>query len=142
MQPPPMLSVPADLPPRRSFSVLFAGVILLAAVGLALLYFHRPEGQFFFPRCTFHAATGLLCPGCGGLRATHALLHAEFAEALRCNALLVIGLPTALVYGLQRRMGMHPQGLSSGWVWFLFGVVVAFGAVRNLPIHAANWLCP
>ncbi len=142
MREPPMLSVAEPDPAWRRPGALALGICVALAGVLSLLYFHRPEGQYFFPRCSFHAATGLLCPGCGGLRATHALLHGDLGVALRSNALLVAGLPVALGYWFRRRRGLHPAGLTSRVIWTLFAVVVAYSVLRNLPIPAARWLSP
>ena len=40
--------------------------------------------------------TGWQCAGCGMLRATHALAHGEWLEALRYNVLWVVALPVIL----------------------------------------------
>lgn len=119
-----------------------AGLIGLGSVALTLLYFHRPEGQFFFPRCTFYQTTGLLCPGCGGLRATHALLHGHLLEAARCNLLLVLALPLALVGCLGVRRRGKPINLNARVVWVMFGVAAIFTIARNLPGPTARWLSP
>ena len=37
---------------------------------------HRPG--FLFPVCPFKALTGWNCPGCGGLRMTHDVLHGDY----------------------------------------------------------------
>lgn len=41
-------------------------------------------------RCPFKMATGLPCPGCGGLRAFELMTHGHVWEALRLNPLSVI----------------------------------------------------
>ncbi len=48
--------------------------ILMALAGIVLFCFD-PERCGFYPICIFHQSTGLLCPGCGSLRAMHQLLH-------------------------------------------------------------------
>ena len=116
-------------------------MILLALsglVGLALLWNHKPQGQFFFPRCTFQAWTGLQCPGCGGLRATHELLHGNVGDAWRHNPLLVASLPLVAWSGLalmvERRSGRrwpHPLGMRHAWM-VVMALIVGFGILRNL----------
>jgi len=119
--------------------------ILLAIGGLVaigLLFFHRPEGQAFYPRCTFHQWTGLLCPGCGGLRASHELLHGRLFAAARCNLLLVLGIPGVLAvmaWGWRRGRSVAITGRT---VWILFGVVTVFTVIRNLPGLPARILAP
>jgi hypothetical protein len=107
-------------------------------VGLGLLWRYKPEGQFFFPRCTFHEWTGLQCPGCGGLRATHELLHGHLAEAWRLNALFVTSLPlvawTAVALLIERWTRLrppHPLRFRNLWVWMVI-LILGFGLLRNL----------
>lgn len=117
--------------------------LAVAAAAAAVLHLHRPQGQFFFPRCTFHAATGLWCPGCGGLRALHELLNGEFRAAARSNALLVVGVPVAAAvwWGVRRWAGTR-AGVSSRLVWIGFLAVAAFSVLRNLPGLPFEWLAP
>jgi hypothetical protein len=75
---------------------ILAGVGVVAA---AVLYSVPPGASHLYPRCLFHEATGLLCPGCGATRALAALLHGHLAEAMHWNALIVLLLPVALLYG-------------------------------------------
>ncbi|MGE2691879.1 DUF2752 domain-containing protein [Mycolicibacterium pulveris] len=114
----------------RLYTALGAGALAvggLAYVGLADP--HRPN--FFFPACPFKALTGLDCPGCGGLRMTHDLLHGDLAAAAADNIFLLVGLPLLLIWVLARRQLKRP-------VWNLPVVVViivttlAWGVVRNL----------
>lgn len=120
----------------------------LAVAGALLLLFHeKPAGQFFYPRCAFHATTGLLCPGCGGTRAAHALLHGRFTEALRSNAAAVLGVPVLLGAfawrtGSRRRHGLPADGLPAAWVGWIAAALTVFGIVRNLPGEPSRWLAP
>ena len=105
---------------------------------LVLLFFFAPDRYPFYPRCLFHSLTGWQCPGCGGLRATHCLLHGNLAGAFHFNPLLVTLLPVmllfAMVAGVKRLTGrdlVHPFRRPA-WLWVLFAVVVAFGIGRNL----------
>jgi hypothetical protein len=43
--------------------------------------------------CPTLALFGIDCPGCGGLRATHALANGDIASALDHNALFVVLVP-------------------------------------------------
>lgn len=56
---------------------------------------HDPEQHpRRFPSCLFRAVTGFECPGCGGTRMMHRLLHRRWRAALRANpVLLLLGLP-------------------------------------------------
>ena len=73
-----------------------AASVSAAAAAAVVLFVFDPATAWFFPPCLFRALTGHPCPGCGTLRAFHALLHGDVAGALRLNALTVIGLPLAV----------------------------------------------
>ena len=60
----------------------------LAIAGTLLLYLYDPADAALYPSCPLRALTGLLCPLCGGLRATHALLHGRVFEAVALNPYL------------------------------------------------------
>ncbi len=122
---------------------LAIAVVVAAAVFGLLLFLHRPEGQFFYPRCSFHETTGWLCPGCGGLRSVHALMHGRLAEAARCNALFVVGSPLLAAWWMLIRVltGSSPT-VGQRSVWALFAISMVFTVVRNLPLPASSWLVP
>ncbi len=73
-----------------------------AVAGLLVLYVYPPGAGSLYPRCLIHAVTGLSCPGCGTLRALHALLHGRLAEALGWNAWSMAVLAVLAVYGVLR----------------------------------------
>ncbi len=116
---------------------LVSAIASSALIALALLWRFQPQGQIFFPRCTFHQVTGLLCPGCGGLRATHALLHGDLRSAWRLNALFVALLPVGAyvvsAWAIQRMTGRRlPQPLEFRHLWVVVLVLIlGFGIVRN-----------
>lgn len=100
----------------------------LAYVGMADP--HRPD--FFFPACPFKALTGLDCPGCGGLRMVHDLLHGDLAAAVVDNVYLLLGLPLLLIWALMRWRTNRPV-----WnvtvVTVIIVTAVTWAVVRNLP---------
>lgn len=54
--------------------------------------------------CLFKTVTGYPCPGCGGTRAAHALLHGNLQEALYINpfsCLLILFYVVMLVWSLR-----------------------------------------
>ena len=127
------------MPGGQSNSQWLVWIVLgLAAVGgSAVLYWFDPTQFGFYPVCVFHRTTGLLCPGCGGLRALHQLLHGHVAAAFRLNALLVIALPLAGAAGLRVLIGRlrHRPGrieVRPLWIWIGAAAVVAFGIGRNV----------
>lgn len=105
----------------------------------ALLFFFNPAEHAFYPRCFLKVATGLDCPGCGGLRATHQLLHGNVREAFTLNPLFVIAMPAAAIFlgcaFVEKLTGKRfPRFLrATTATWLAAAVVIAFGVLRNLP---------
>jgi hypothetical protein len=126
---------------------VFAGVLLGAtALGVgAMVFFFNPSTHAFYPICVFHALTGLNCPGCGMTRALYALLHGNWLQALKDNALFVGSLVLAVIWSarLAVRKMRHQRvtlQIPSKILWLAFMVVILFGVLRNLPGFA--WLSP
>jgi hypothetical protein len=122
--------------------------LLAVATGFAVLSLFDPAKHSFYPFCAFHRLTGLNCPGCGGLRALHQLLHGHVAAAFRFNALVVLGVPPAARFGA-RRLWCLASGKAQptfavrpAWLWIGLAVIVAFGILRNLPFPAFAWMAP
>jgi hypothetical protein len=122
---------------NRLWYILLA---LLALTALAIVYAFAPGQYSFYPRCFFFGITGWQCPGCGSLRATHALLHGDIHAAFAYNPLLVSLMPATAFAGLWvgfckltnrgLRLPVRPLCL-----WLLLGMGVLFAVVRNLPIE-------
>jgi hypothetical protein len=118
--------------------------LLAGTVACVVLYVFDPATTSWFPACPFRALTGWSCPGCGTLRALHALLHLDIQSALRANAIttaVVLLLPPAAV---GRALGFAPdatveltapRALARALV-----VLFAFGVVRNVPVWPFTWL--
>jgi hypothetical protein len=117
---------------RRHLALAAAGC---AAVGVVAVV--DPSRTTLAPPCPLRALTGLDCPLCGATRATHALIHGDFATALDFNALYVLALPVVgllvLLWLVRARIPEALQRASSPWV--MLAVAVAFMAVRNLPFE-------
>lgn len=100
--------------------------------------------------CTFREATGLECPGCGGQRSLHFLLHGDFIQALRYNAFFVIALPfltyfyimATKVYILKQKQFLKSFVFSSWFGFTLLIVVILFFILRNIPISPFTYLAP
>jgi Protein of unknown function (DUF2752) len=115
---------------------------LLAFGGLAtliVLFAVNPARHQIYPECWLYATTGLQCPGCGGLRATHQLLHGQLAAAWALNPLAVLVAPLLGWFGVDSwlKLAGH-RGLSRSaprpfLIWLALAVVLLFGVVRNLP---------
>jgi hypothetical protein len=111
----------------------------VAAGGAAVLYFFAPEQHAFYPRCWLYVWTGWQCPGCGGLRAAHELLHGHWAAAWQQNALLLVLLPVLAAWAagevVWRLTGRESWRCFRRpvWVWAVVGALVVFGLLRNVP---------
>ena len=134
-------SPPAPLPgAKRGAKVLYWLLAACAAmIATLILYFFAPDQHAFYPRCLFHAVTGLQCPGCGGLRAAHCLLHGDLAGAWRFNPLLIIAIPLVGVwsigYLLHQRSGRSRTRFfqESTCGWGIAAMAILFAIARNWP---------
>ena len=107
----------------------------------AALFLFDPAEHAFYPQCFFHQATGLHCPGCGGLRAAHQLLHGHLLTALHLNGLAVLSLPLFVaLLGREfagRRRGVSSRPFVTGRIiWCFVGILLLFTVLRNLAAFA------
>jgi len=117
--------------------VLAVSALLGAVAGLVLFCFD-PSQYHFYPVCFFHKTTGLLCPGCGALRALHQLLHGHLATAFRFNPVLIVSLPILAWFGARygwQKARNEPAslGLRRLWLWLILAAVLVVSVLRNLP---------
>jgi hypothetical protein len=128
----------------------WAWLAAASAVGasVAVLYRFNPLQVHFYPRCPLYVMTGIYCPGCGALRAGHALLHGHVLTALDFNALFVVAIPF-LAYALAaqgveavtgRRLPVYR--LSGVQARAILWTLLAFTLLRNLPVHPLSVLAP
>lgn len=117
----------------------------LLGVGAAFAYVGAvdPNRPGHYPVCPLLRFTGIYCPGCGGLRCAHAVVHGDLAEALHDNAFAVAlfaGFAVFWVWSLVRAVRRRPVAgppLRAWHWWAIGGAVLAFTVVRNLPFGAA-----
>ena len=139
------MSQPLSPRARRRLLLLVA---LAVPAGLFLLYRVAPTEDSFYPRCLFHTATGLHCPGCGTTRCLHALLHGQLRQAFAYNALVLLALPFLLFWAA--RWGLaFPRGTPlrarplPRWAYVvLLGAVLGFWVLRNLNVPPFDGLAP
>ncbi|MFE7182318.1 DUF2752 domain-containing protein [Streptomyces erythrochromogenes] len=144
--PQPGPAVPA-VPARRASRArrLAAPALYLAAAGAAFAYVGAvdPNEPGHYPVCPLLRLTGVLCPGCGGLRSAHAFAHGDLAAAFGSNALAVVGyfvfagfmalwLVRAVRGGPAPRIVLRPASS-----WAVGAVVLVFAVVRNLSFGSA-----
>src|SRR3974377_1012356 len=127
--------------PRRSWqdAAVIWGVLACCGVAMGLVLFcFDPRQYHFYPVCFFHQTTGLLCPGCGALRAMHQLLHGHWAVAFRYNPVLVVSLPIVAwlggSYAWQRAWSQPASlGVRPLWLWLALAAVLIVSVLRNVP---------
>ncbi|MGL4173379.1 MAG: DUF2752 domain-containing protein [Actinomycetota bacterium] len=111
-----------------------------------------------YPICPFLAVTGWYCPGCGSLRAVHALTEGEVVAALSSNPVTVIGVAFAMVWWLRWMSAAFadkplprviPVAVSSASIRrgkaivmgsISLGLLIFFWVLRNMP--GFNFLAP
>jgi hypothetical protein len=135
---------PAGAATRRRLEGVVHPLVVAAgaAAAFATVALVNPNEPGHYPVCPFLLVTGHFCPGCGSLRAMHALSRGDLPAALGLNVLTVLALPllaywwlrwlARTVTGAPRPAPRHPA-----LVWGLLALVVAFWLVRNLPVGSA-----
>ncbi|MFV0633607.1 DUF2752 domain-containing protein [Demequina sp.] len=128
----------------RWASPVAAAVVVCA--GAAYTWAANPYADDPFVPCVFLALTGSYCPGCGGTRAVHSLLHGDLAAALEMNVLAVLLVVPGTVGLLMAWFRAAARGKVAPAVpmWIAIGVPVAFaafGVLRNVP-GLAPFLAP
>jgi len=119
----------------------------LVVAGTIVLFSFDPAQHAFYPGCALYKLTGLYCPGCGGLRATHQLLHGRIFTAFHFNPLFVATFPLwlwAFARAVQRCSQGRPffPSIKGTWLWSGAAVVILFGVLRNLPFNSLAWMRP
>jgi hypothetical protein len=124
----------------------YAAVFGMIVVAGVVLFFFNPATAVFYPKCLFHKATGLYCPGCGMTRALYCLLHGELRKGLHENALAILALPVLGGMMLQLFLRRRPPAAGSRfrpiWIAAILTVIAAFGVLRNVPCQPFSCLAP
>ena len=122
--------------------------VTAAGFGIALLWWWEPE-EVCVPFCGLHLLTGLHCPGCGTIRATHELLHGRFLSAVRYNVLWTASLPLTLYLLVSEwrvwtgRPSLSGRLLHRPWFWIVVAAIATiFFVLRNLPGEPFSLLAP
>ena len=115
--------------------------LAVAVAGTTYVGLVDPNEAGHYPSCPFLSLTGLYCPGCGSLRAVHALAQGDVLTALDRNVLTVAGavLLAAIWVGRLTRAwrGVPRARAAAPWmIWTLLALVLAFTVARNLPAGA------
>jgi hypothetical protein len=123
--------------------------LLISFIGLAVLFFVlNPVEHQIFPRCLFNSITGYYCPGCGSQRAIHSLLHLDMAGVVSYNFLFIPGFLLILYHYIHPFLNriLHWKLPNIFYFkstpWIIFGVVIIFWILRNLPFYPFSVLAP
>ena len=116
-----------------------AGAALAATTYVGLV---DPNQSGHYPTCPFLFITGYYCPGCGSLRAVHALTHGDVGAAVGLNVLTLVGIVVATVawggWMLRSWRGKPRTRVAPPWtIYLVLGAVVVFWIVRNLTFGEA-----
>ena len=117
-----------SIPPYAVLGTAGALTGALAYIGL-----RDPHASSFgFPACPFRMLTGWNCPGCGGLRMTHDVLHGDLAAAVVDNVFMLVGLPMLALWLVMRwRSGRRLMPTPA--VAVVIVATVTWTVVRNVP---------
>jgi hypothetical protein len=123
--------------------------LLIAFIGLAVLFFILdPAKHNIFPRCIFNSITGYYCPGCGSQRAIHSLLHFDIAGVVSYNFLFIPAFLLIIYHYLRPILNQFFSWklpnifYFKSTPWLIFGFVIAFWVLRNLPFYPFSVLAP
>jgi hypothetical protein len=134
-----------DLYWRRALALAVAAAVVTAS---AILYAFPPTEGSWYPHCAFHRLTGLHCPGCGATRCVYALLHGNLRQAAAYNVLFLAFLPVLAASAASQWWMMLTGRRLVAWrlppwtIWVIFGVMLVFWVVRNLPWAPFTYLAP
>ena len=118
---------------------------VLTIVITAFYFFWNPAELPFLPLCPFKEMTGYYCPGCGGQRAFHQILHGNLVEAFHDNFLIFIFLPFSLLKMVDEFNDTTYSAfflLNKKGIWIFGGFLLCFTIARNLPFYPFNQLIP
>jgi hypothetical protein len=128
---------------------MVAPVLTIGTLSLATLALHvrDPHQHGSWGLCPMYAATGIYCPGCGGLRAVNDLTNGHIGAAFSSNVVFTALMPLAVfalaLWAVDRWRGKerHVDMRRATSVAYAFlAVLLVFTVVRNLPFGA--WLAP
>lgn len=114
------------------------GVAVAAAGAVAVIAAVDPNEPGNYPTCPWLYLTGTYCPGCGSLRAIHALAHGDPGIAMARNPLAVVALLWLTIWFVvwarrvlagRQRKALAPARL----LYAILGLVMGYWVLRNVP---------
>lgn len=137
---------------RKDFPAPFYFILLcLFLLILWGMFFFFPATDYspgsLYPRCPFHALTGLHCAGCGSLRTMSCLAKGDIGAAWGKNKFTMLCMPFILwwfiAYGAKCFKIRFPAiFIKPVWIWLLLVAIIMFTVLRNIPIYPLTLLAP
>ncbi|MBK5720243.1 DUF2752 domain-containing protein [Dysgonomonas sp. Marseille-P4677] len=132
----------------KKYLLLLLSILFPFAIVLVYYLFYNMTGDNAL--CSFREITGLECPGCGGQRALHLLLHGDILNAFRYNIFFLVALPfltyfyymAVRVYILKQEQYLTSFVFSSTFGYSLLISVILFFILRNIPLWPFYYLAP
>ncbi|WP_227994581.1 DUF2752 domain-containing protein [Luteimicrobium xylanilyticum] len=119
-----------------------AGVMGVATAWVGVV---DPNHPGRYPVCPLYVLTGVYCPLCGGLRATHGLAHLDLADAWSHNPVWTVAAPLLVLawadWAWRRWRGRPARRVPRAAVVAVVVVLLAFTVARNVPAWSP-WLAP
>jgi hypothetical protein len=142
---PPKISTPSASGPVARWVCAGAAAGTTAFLAGYLFFIDPNNPSNAYPKCPLKLITGIDCPGCGGLRATHAMLHGDIVGAISSNLLAFIIIPFMsymLLRWVMQQFGKElPRVRSKPFVaWAVPLFLIVFTVVRNIPSTPLYWL--
>jgi Protein of unknown function (DUF2752) len=142
------LSEGFTLPSNNNLRILSGAYCALTVIGVASLAFLDPAETTFIPMCPCRLLTGLYCPGCGSLRAIHAMTRLRIDRAFGYNPLLVLFVPL-FIWFFAANLATACWGpdkikfsLPPAFAKSLLLIIVAYFVIRNIPAYPFTLLQP
>jgi len=122
----------------RRAVLLPLGVAAAALISAGYVAAVDPNATGHYPTCPFLALTGWYCPGCGALRAVHAMARGDLSTALDRNPFTVVAVGylvvTWLMWFQRSARGRPLRWLAPPWVLYgVLGAILTFWVLRNIP---------
>ncbi len=131
---------------RRLLAPVGTAVGVIAATGYIRMVDPNEPGHY--PMCPTLALFGIDCPGCGGLRATHALANGDIASALDHNVLFVVLVPVLVAMwamwtyrawtGVTPALTRRREVIARTAPMIALIVVMLFAVIRNFVPYLAS----
>jgi Protein of unknown function (DUF2752) len=138
----------STLPSNNKVRLLSGTYCALTVIGVVSLALLDPEETTFIPMCPCRLLTGFYCPGCGSLRAIHAITRLRIDRALGYNPLLVLFLPLFIWFfainlatacrGPDKIKFRLPPAFGNA----LLIIILTYFVFRNIPAYPFSLLQP